>query len=52
LGAKRKPRNQGKEVARVRAKRKPGGQGKEVARVWAKKKPRSHITYSQECKKV
>jgi hypothetical protein len=32
----RKPRNQGKGVARVRAKRKPG----------------SHITYSRECKKV
>jgi hypothetical protein len=32
--------------------RKPGSQGKSIARVRAKKKPGSHITYSQECKKV
>jgi len=39
--------------SRVKAKgRKPGSQGKGIARVRAKRKPRSHITYSQECKKV
>jgi len=27
-------------------------QGKGVARLRAKRKPKSHITYSQECKKV
>jgi hypothetical protein len=32
--------------------RKPGSQGKGIARVRAKSKPGSHITYSQECKKV
>jgi hypothetical protein len=32
-------------------KRKPESQGKGIARVWAKRKLRSHITYSQECKK-
>jgi hypothetical protein len=32
--------------------RKPGNQGKGIARVRAKRKPGSHITYSQECKKV
>jgi hypothetical protein len=41
-----------KWVTRLRAKRKPGNQDKEVAKVRAKKKPMSHITYSQECKKV
>jgi hypothetical protein len=41
-----------KGVIGLRAKRKPENQGKEVARVWAKKKPGSHITYSRECKKV
>jgi hypothetical protein len=52
LWAKRKPENQGKEVAKVPAKRKPESQGKEVTRVRAKRKPKSHITYSQEYKKV
>jgi len=32
--------------------RKPRSQGKGIARVRAKRKPRSHITYSRECKKV
>ncbi len=41
-----------KGVTRLQAKRKPESQGKEVPRVRAKKKPGSHITYSQECKKV
>jgi len=32
--------------------RKPRSQGKGIARLRAKRKPRSHITYSWECKKV
>jgi len=32
--------------------RKPGNQGKDIARLRAKRKPGSDITYSRECKKV
>jgi len=41
-----------KGLTRVWVKRKPGSQGKGIARVPAKRIPGSHITYSQECKKV
>ncbi len=45
------PRQRGYKVVGQKG-RKPGSQGKEAARVRTKRKPESHITYSQECKKV
>jgi len=47
-----RPRQRAYKVAGQEKGRKPGSQGKGIARVQAKRKPRSHITYSQECKKV
>ncbi len=37
---------------KVAGQKEARSQGKGVARVRAKKKPESHVTYSQECKKV